>query len=181
MSVLVRNKKITHPTRGMKNSKLSSGSFFNFTVLENKPTYTLGKNARLKSRKAIEQLFTVGKSFSVFPFKVVYQITANDPAAGENNDQQSTLKVQLKCAFSVSKRHFKKAVYRNRIKRLMREAYRLQKNELQDQLEQFNGSLTVFILCVSNELPGHTMIVSKMSAVLKRLQKIVNEETVANT
>ncbi len=149
--------------------------------MENKPTYTLGKNERLKSRKAIEQLFKVGKSFSVFPFKVVYQIAANDAAALQNKDHMPINNDQLKCAFSVSKRHFKKAVYRNRIKRLMREAYRLQKNELQDQQEQGNRSLTVFILYVSNELPEHTMVVSKMSAVLKRLQKIVSEETVANT
>ena len=163
----------------MKNSKLSSESFFNFTALENKPTYTLGENERLKSRKAIEQLFKVGKSFSVFPFKVIYQITGN--AAAEKDDKLLTNNNQIKCAFSVSKRHFKKAVYRNRIKRLMREAYRLQKNELQYQLEQGNRSLTVFILYVSSELPEHTMVVSKMSTVLKRLQKIVNEETVANT
>jgi ribonuclease P protein component len=165
----------------MKNSKLSSGSFFNFTVLENKPTYTLGKNERLKSRKAIEQLFTVGKSFSLFPFKVVYQktlISLSDEVAEEH---QTANDEKLKCAFSVSKRHFKKAVYRNRIKRLMREAYRLQKMELQNKLQQINGELTVFILYVSNELPEYTMMVSKMSAVLKRLQKIADEETVANT
>ena len=157
----------------MKNSKLSSGSFFNFTVLGSKPTYTLGKNERLKSRKAIDQLFTTGKSFSLFPFKVIYSKTTVG--------QQPTINHQLKCAFSVSKRHFKKAVYRNRIKRLMREAYRLQKIELRNLLQQNNGSLAVFILYVSNELPEYTMMVSKMSAVLKKLQKIVNEETVANT
>ena len=158
----------------MKNSKLSSGSFFNFTVLGNKPTYTLGKNERLKSRKAIDQLFTAGKSFSLFPFKIIYK---NEPAS----EQRSITNDQLKCAFSVSKRHFKKAVYRNRIKRLMREAYRLQKMELQNLLQQNNGSLAVFILYVNNELPEYTMMVSKMSAVLKKLQKIVNEETVGNT
>ena len=157
----------------MKNSKLSSESFFNFTVLEKKPTYTLGKNERLKSRKAIDQLFTAGKSFSLFPFKVIY--------SKANNSQQPTINHQLKCAFSVSKRNFKKAVFRNRIKRLMREAYRLQKLELQQQLQQSNRSLSVFILYVSTELPEYKIMVSKMDTVLKRLQKIANEETVSHT
>ena len=157
----------------MKNSKLSSESFFNFTVLEKKPTYTLGKNERLKSRKAIDQLFTTGKSFSLFPFKVIY--------SKSNTGQQARITHQLKCAFSVSKRNFKKAVFRNRIKRVMREAYRLQKVELQQQLQQSNKSLSVFILYVSTELPEYKTVVSKMDAVLKRLQKIANEETVSHT
>jgi ribonuclease P protein component len=145
--------------------------------LENKPTYTLGKNERLKSRKAIEQLFSAGKSFSLFPFKVIYQKSTNS----FSDELQKTNKQQLQTAFSVSKRHFKKAVYRNRIKRLMREAYRLQKIDLQNQLQQSNGALTVFILYVSNELPEYDTVFLKMNALLKRLQKIADEETIANT
>jgi ribonuclease P protein component len=145
--------------------------------LENKPTYTLGKNERLKSRKAIEQLFSAGKSFSLFPFKVIYQKSTNR----FSDELQKTNKQQLQTAFSVSKRHFKKAVYRNRIKRLMREAYRLQKIDLQNQLQQSNGALTVFILYVSNELPEYDTVFLKMNALLKRLQKIADEETIANT
>jgi len=163
----------------MKNSKLSSGSFFNFTVLENKTTYTLGKNERLKSRKAIEQLFTVGKSFSLFPFKVIYSNIS--PPGKEIDGQLPTANGQLKCAFSVSKRHFKKATDRNRIKRQMRETYRLQKVELQNQLRKSNGGLSVFILYVSNELPNYEILVLKMNTILTRLQKIANEETVSNT
>jgi ribonuclease P protein component len=181
MSVLVRNKKATHPRRGMKNSKLSSGSFFNFTVLEKKYRYTLGKNERLKSRKAIDQLFAVGKSFSLFPFKVLYSKTIANHTDKETDGQRPTIDGQLKCAFSVSKRYFKKAVYRNRIKRLMREAYRLQKMDLQNQLHQNNKNVSVFILYISKELPDHALIVSKMNAVLKRLEKIINEDTVGNT
>jgi ribonuclease P protein component len=149
--------------------------------LEKKPTHTLGKNARLKSRKVIDALFTNGKSFSLFPFKVIYAKEA-EKNSEETACQTSNINLparqeshQLKCAFSVSKKHFKKAVHRNRIKRLMREAYRLQKNDLQSQVHQSNKNLSVFILYVNKELPDHALMVSKMNAVLIKLQKIVNE------
>ena len=90
-------------------------------MLESKKLYTLGKNERLKSRKLIEQLFKKGISFSIFPLRVVYLQT------GYNADA-------IKVGFTVSTKYFKKAVDRNRIKRQMKEAYRLQKKELKDIL-----------------------------------------------
>ena len=86
-------------------------------MLQNQIRYTLGKEERLKSRKLIDQLFKEGKSFSSFPFRVVWKYL---PSASDSF---------LKAGFTVSTKHFKKAVDRNRIRRLMKEAYRLQKNE----------------------------------------------------
>jgi ribonuclease P protein component len=139
--------------------------------LENKQRYTLGKKDKLKSRKAIEQLFKEGKSFSVFPFRVLY---LEAPAS-------STSKNNLQTAFSVSKKHFKKAVDRNRIKRLMREAWRLQKNILSDKINTSNKTLAVFIIYTGNELPEYELIFEKITAVIKRVVKIINETTVTNT
>ena len=139
--------------------------------MESKVRYTLGKTERLKSRKAIEQLFKSGKSFSAFPFRVVYSRQALDEKHVSN----------LQCAFSVSKKYFKKAVDRNRIKRLMREAYRLQKNELQVQLNRQKKSLYVFLMFTGNELPLYDVVVTKIDAVLKRLLKETHEEAGANT
>ena len=72
-----------------------------------------GKKERLKSRKLIGQLFDEGKSFKKFPLKLLYLPLEN----GESNQVTVT----------VPKRSFKLAVHRNRIKRQMREAYRLNK------------------------------------------------------
>ncbi|MBC7511207.1 MAG: ribonuclease P protein component [Ferruginibacter sp.] len=125
--------------------------------------YTLGKEDRLKSRKVIDQLFKEGKSFSCFPFRVVWQYM---PAT--NNSF-------LKTGFTVSTKHFKKAVDRNRIRRLMKEGYRLQKNDLQKCLEDKNKQLAIFIIYTAKEIPVYTFVVEKITAVLQRLQKIVNE------
>lgn len=78
--------------------------------------FTLGKEERLKSRKLIEQLYSKGKSVKVFPLRMVYvqvEHTSGFPA---------------QVGVSVPKRNFKRAVDRNRIKRLLRESYRLQKS-----------------------------------------------------
>ena len=74
-----------------------------------------GKKDKLKSKKLIEQLFAEGKAVTVFPLRLVYLKTVFD--------DNSTLKTGV----SVSKKLHKTAVARNRIKRLLREAYRLNK------------------------------------------------------
>jgi ribonuclease P protein component len=135
--------------------------------LETKQRYTFKKGDKLKSRKIIEQLFSEGKSFSNFPFRVLWKLAGTSTAP-------------LQSGFAVSSKNFKKAVDRNRIKRLMREAYRLQKNDLQNQLQQQQKQLAVFIIYVGNELPEYDLIFEKTTHVLNRLIKISNENTAAN-
>jgi ribonuclease P protein component len=137
--------------------------------LKEKERYTLGKNERLKSRKDIEQLFAAGRSFSVFPFKVIY--LNSTPAQAP----------RLQAAFSVSKRHFKKATQRNRIKRLMREAYRLQATEIKELAIANKLQLQVFIIYTGNEIPVFELVKEKMAHIIHRIKKMAHEKTDANT
>jgi ribonuclease P protein component len=74
-----------------------------------------------------------------------------------------------------------KSLDRNRIRRLMKEAYRLQKHALQNSLEQTNKQVAVFFIYVAKEIPEYPLVVEKIASVLERLQKIINENNSTNT
>ncbi|HUQ67456.1 MAG TPA: ribonuclease P protein component [Flavitalea sp.] len=117
--------------------------------------FTLGKHERLKSRKLIAQLFDNGKSVAAFPIRALYSFTPTPSG--------------LQAGFTVSSKNFKKAVDRNRIKRLMREAYRLQKKELEKKLVVVHKNLAIFFMYTGKELPDYKTCYEKMSLVLKAI------------
>ncbi len=133
--------------------------------------FTLHKAERVKSRKVIEQLFAAGRSFSLAGLRVYY-LLAPVPATlpGIANTHLSD---PLQAGMGVSKRHFKKAVHRNRIKRLLREAYRLQKLPLQEALANNPAELRVFFIFTGKELPLFEFVQQQIAAALKRLHKEV--------
>lgn len=125
----------------------------------------------------IEGLFRGGKSFALFPFRVFYSPLAPGkgtlPAPGkpEIGGQDVAAVVRLQAGFGASSRNFKKAVDRNRIKRLTREAYRLQKNSLQERLEEIGQSYAVFFIYTGKELPEYETVTKKMGLILQKLVK----------
>jgi len=135
--------------------------------------YTLGRNERLTSRKQIEQLFKEGKNFHLFPFRIYY-IQGKEQAGGGTEDR-------LKFGVGVSSRNFKRAVDRNRIKRLIREAYRKEKNGLKMLLQEKGQLLHVFFLYTGKELPDHTIVNDKVKLALTRLVKMVHENSAQDT
>ncbi|HJR99835.1 MAG TPA: ribonuclease P protein component [Flavobacterium sp.] len=82
------------------------------------------KNEKLKSKISIGLLFSEGKSVSKYPLRLVYH-------SGSLNENE-----KIKMGVSVSKKNFKKAVDRNRFKRILRETYRLNKHILLDNLDK---------------------------------------------
>jgi ribonuclease P protein component len=129
---------------------------------------TFKKEEKLKSRKLIEVLFKQGASFSNFPFRVLYIFSEKNIAP-------------LQTGFAVSGKDFKKAVDRNRIKRLMREAYRLQKSSLTGTLKKHGKFMAVFFIYTGNKIPEYKEVTEKIQSALKRLNKISDEAIAADT
>ena len=138
-----------------------------------KKQFTLGKNERLKSRKQIEKLFAEGKSFVVNPFRVYFIV----------NGQLSMLNSGscLQFGVGVSSKNFKRAIDRNRIKRLTREAWRLQKNELSEQVKTSQKQLIVFFIYTGKELPDFTTVKDKVAVALKKLADKIDENISTNS
>lgn len=104
---------------------------------------------------------------SLFPLRVYWALNEG-PALDPSGEQESVLQFGT----GVSKWHFKRAVDRNRIKRLIREAYRTQKLPLQALLsESGKGYLKLFILYTGKELPEYQLVKEKVEKVLERLEK----------
>ncbi|MCX6208897.1 MAG: ribonuclease P protein component [Bacteroidetes bacterium] len=128
-------------------------------------TFTYNKTEKLKSKKQLDFLFANGKSFLVFPLKVFYNFT----------EKQDVNNINL--GVGVSKRNFKKATDRNRIKRLIREAYRLNKISLHQNVT--NKQLHFFILFIDKTMPEKRMhLDDKMIKILDKLNTIYNNELV---
>ncbi|MCF1190377.1 ribonuclease P protein component [Mangrovimonas sp. AS39] len=95
--------------------------------------HTYPKAEKLKSKKLIEALFSEGKSVSAYPLRMVYIKTHFEDD------------IPCKVGVSVSKKRFKKAVDRNHIKRLLREAYRLNKWDIFNNIDEQYAFMILYI------------------------------------
>lgn len=118
------------------------------------------KKEKLKSKKLIDQLFNEGQSVSAFPLRLVYLQTNFDDGA------------IVKTGVSVSKRNFKNAVDRNRIKRLLRESYRINK------ASYFNNLTTPYafmVLYIGSDKPALKEIETRMKLLFEKFSNKVSE------
>ncbi|OEK07201.1 ribonuclease P protein component [Roseivirga misakiensis] len=118
--------------------------------------FTFPKSERLHSKKLIQELFNEGSSFYLYPFKIIFlpkeDLTSNQVLV------------------SVSKKKFKKAVTRNKIKRLIKEAYRLNKHSLDPDADTSSKALIGYIYTGKEVMP-FDFIESKLKKSLLRLRK----------
>lgn len=128
--------------------------------------YTLHKEERLYAQKRIDALFSQGESFISYPLRVVFVTRKRE----EQDVFPSSILV------SVSKKRFKRAVKRNRVKRLIKEAYRLNKHMFISNTEL---SFDIAFLYLKNELPQYSEIekaILKTANILReRFQHEIND------
>ena len=112
---------------------------------------TYGKTEKLKSKKSIEELFDEGLSVSSFPLRLIYL----------KKSHNSNFPFQM--GISVSKRKIARAVDRNRVKRVVREAYRLNKYDLFNETEEQYVAMLLFLDTKEWDQKELTMKLQKLS------------------
>lgn len=130
----------------------------------------LRKGERLCSKKLIDTLFGTGGSHAMtaYPLKAVYRLIDNKTETSVSKEAVMELKVQV--LVSVPKKHFKRAVKRNRVKRQVREAYRKHKSFVTLRVnEQTDKQLLIAFIWLSNELIDSVTIEQRVSNLLQRI------------
>ena len=125
---------------------------------------TLCKNERLSRRKIIEALHKDGQSIKTPAIILVYYYTS------------LPVDFPAQAMFSASKRIFKRAHDRNRVKRLLREAYRKQKHNVYTSLSEQNKQVALHFIFTGRQLPNQAYVFGKISDLIKRF----SETTAAN-
>jgi ribonuclease P protein component len=126
-------------------------------------SFSLKKKERLSSKKIIDKLFAEGDSILQYPFKMVFLKT------------ELPAKQPVQTGFTASKKLFKRAVDRNRIKRQLREAYRLNKNIIYDEFT--TGQLAIFIIFIGKEIMDHKPLEVAMKKGLAKIKNKLTKET----
>jgi len=125
--------------------------------------YTFTKEERLCNKKLIEGLYHNGSSFLCYPFRVSWMLTDN-----------GTQPAQV--VFGVAKKRYKKAVDRNLIKRRMREAYRLHKQQfLYNYLSENDKKLALSVNYIGTEIVDYAFMEKKMLKLFTQLVEQVSK------
>lgn len=127
----------------------------------------LPKIERIYLQKEIDELFASGKGFVAYPLRVIYLDRDQAPEPGD-----ITRIPVAKMMVSVGKRSFKRANKRNRVKRLVREAYRLNKHTLWRALEEQHRGVRIAFIFIGKDLPSYECI---SKAIVKSLLRIQND------
>jgi ribonuclease P protein component len=128
--------------------------------------FTYQQKDKLKSRKQLQNLFALGKSMSNAPLRLIYTL---ENITEENQVSSSPLVIQA--GVGAPTKQFKKAVQRNRVKRLLREAYRLELPAFKAQLQLQGMRLNIFILYMEATVLPQIEINAKMKLILNQLAK----------
>lgn len=125
---------------------------------------TFGKEYKLVGKATLEAVYRNGKTIKEYPFVIKCLYITNSNQA-------------LQVAISVPKRNHKSAVSRNLIKRRIREALRLNKSLLINELNSHQKQLAIFVIYTTPEIQEFSFLERKIKKVYQKLQSTINDST----
>ena len=145
------------PAKQDLSNRSVSGSHAPYDPARHTAARSLGKDERLSRELILDKLFSEGRSVSQNGFTLVY-LRCGLPTF-----------YPAQAAVSVPKRYFKNATDRNRIKRLLREAYRHHKTTLYQKLTDINSQLALMLIYKGKIVPDHTHVEKNVSELITKL------------
>jgi ribonuclease P protein component len=130
--------------------------------------FTYKKQDKLKSRKQTQHLFSKGQFIHAAPIKLIFTLEAVEMNVNQVATEQDGI---VQAGVGAPSRTFRKAVQRNRVKRLLREAYRLEKPHFIEQLSIANKRLNLFFLYTDAQVLAQLEIQAKVKEALTLLVK----------
>lgn len=125
------------------------------------------RTERLKRYRLIQQLFQQRQSLGAYPLRLFW---SELPATTENDEPMPT---GVQAAFSVPKKKFKRANKRNRIRRQVRELYRLHKHTLHEALQPHQKRVVCLWFYAGDTMPKYAELQSKLTYLIDKLIKTI--------
>jgi len=122
--------------------------------------YGLSKKERISSKKEIDLLFTGGNSFVVYPLRIVYV---------EHHCEEISDESAVSIMVNIPKKKFRRAVKRNRLKRMIKESYRLNKTDLIGKMASCSKRISIAFLYLPDNEKTYPEIASAVREALKTL------------
>ena len=126
--------------------------------------FTFTKQEKLTGETVVTELFLNGASFIAYPVRVVWTVSKTEDSPS------------LQVLMSVPKKKLKHAVDRNRVKRLLREAYRLQKNELTTLVVEHGLQVRMALVWIPTEVLDYVKVERKVLDALSKMQRLLTSE-----
>ena len=123
--------------------------------------FTYQKKDKLKSRKQMQFLFSKGTAITIHPIRLLYTIEKEEAGIFSNG--------LLQAGVGAPSRQFRKAVQRNKVKRLLREGYRLEKPNFTNSISITNTRLNLFFLYVDANVQTQQQIQATIKLLLQKL------------
>ena len=130
----------------------------------NQLIYTFGKNDHLKGVKNVSLLFEEGKSLFSHPFKIVWRFTETHPG------------ISTCTGISIPKKRFRRAVDRNRIKRIFRESWRHRKADVDELVWKHNKGIDIMFIYIGREIPSLIIMDSYIDKAIAKFSLFLKPE-----